>query len=312
MTPIGYPVSYLRHDRDRGQWRLDPAFEASTMAWHIVPGPQETELRNAQGVLVTRGLLTADVPVLLEGTGGAMIRLDRIEIDGVLSMYLASEPLDPRRAYPDVRPTQSAVRDASAEELADLPAFGPGTMIATEEGPVPIDWLRPGDKVQTRDHGFQPVLWVGHHVLPHHLAEPLRPMAVAAGTFGAEMPSRDTVLSPGVGILLAGDELRMWFAEREMLARIDRLSAGLPRVGERVTLYTLLLDLPEVIIADGMWVASVEATNAYVDLMPERLRQALLPRLASGHDMPARRWMEEWEIAMFRRDRTAKRRHIAA
>lgn len=312
MTSIGYPVSYLRHDRERGLWRLDPAFDAATMAWHIVPGVQETELRNAQGVLVTRGMLTADVPVLLDGPGGTMIRLDRIEIDGVLSMYLASDALSPGRAYPDVRPTQASVREASAEELANLPAFGPGTMIATEEGQVPIDWLRPGDKVQTRDRGFQPVLWVGHHLLPHYVAEALRPMRVATGAFGAEMPSRDTVFSPGTGVLLAGDELRMWFAEREMFARLDRLNASQPRIEDRVTLYTLLLDLPEVIIADGMWVSSVEATNAYVELMPERLRHALLPRLAAGHDMPARRWMEEWEIEMFRRDRTAKRRHIAA
>lgn len=311
MTPIGYPVSYLHHDRERALWRVDPAFDVATMSWHIVAGTGETELRNCQGDLVTRGLLTADVPVLLEGPDGAVIRLDRIEIDGALSLYLASEPLDPLCLYPDIKPMQSAIREASPEELAELPAFGAGTMIATDEGLVPVDWLRPGDKVQTRDHGFQPVLWVGHHIMPRFGAPELRPRIVPAGSFGAEMPTHDTIFSPGVGILLAGDELRMWFAEREMFARLDRLSDAEPAEG-RLTLYTLLFAVPEVVIANGMWVSSVEANNSYVALMPDRLRQALLPRLAAGHDMPARRWMEEWEISMFRRDRTAKRRHIAA
>lgn len=312
MTPIGYPVSYLHRDRERGLWRLDPAFDAATMAWHIVPGAQETELRNCHGALVTRGILTADVPVLLGGPGGAVVRLDRIEIDGVLSLYLAAEALVPGQAYPDVQPAPGSLRQASAEELAELPAFGPGTMIATDTGPVPVDWLRAGDKIQTRDHGFQPLLWVGQHVIARPAQPAQQPVRIAAGTFGADMPARDTLFSPAVGVLLAGDELRMWFAEREMLARVDRLNPELPRAEGRETLYTLLLDQPEVIVADGMWVSSVEASNCYVELMPEGLRQALLPRLASGHDMPARRWMEEWEIGMFRRGRAAKRRHFAA
>ncbi|MFT3690276.1 Hint domain-containing protein [Paenirhodobacter sp.] len=304
MPPIGYPVSSLHHDRDGGFWRLDPAFKA-TMAWHLVPDGQEAEVRDAKGGLVARGLQTGDVPLLLEGPEGTVIRLDRIEIDGVPRLYLASEALDPQRTYPDLHPT---ARAATAGELANLPAFGPGTLINTEDGPVPVERLRPGDRIQTRDHGFQPLLWAGHHA-PHPGAESDRPMRIATGTFGADMPSCDTVLSAGTGVLLAGDDLRMWFAEQEMFARLDQLGPTLPRAEAPVTLHTLLLDLPEAIIADGMWVSSVEANETYSALMPEHLREALLPRLASGHTMPARRWMDDWEIETFRRNRAARPDH---
>ena len=50
---------------------------------------------------------------------------------------------------------------------AQLPisGFGGGTLIETDGGPIPVDWLRPGDRVLTFDDGLQPLRWVGRDCL---------------------------------------------------------------------------------------------------------------------------------------------------
>ncbi len=55
--------------------------------------------------------------------------------------------------------------DASATDYT-LPCFAPETRLATPDGPRPIADLRPGDLVVTRDHGAQPLRWVGLGEVP--------------------------------------------------------------------------------------------------------------------------------------------------
>ena len=42
-----------------------------------------------------------------------------------------------------------------------IPCFTPGTMIATDRGPVAVEKLRVGDRVLSRDNGYQALRWVG-------------------------------------------------------------------------------------------------------------------------------------------------------
>ncbi|WP_444462707.1 Hint domain-containing protein [Rhodobacter capsulatus] len=84
---------------------------------------------------------------------------------------------------------------------------------------MPIDWLRPGDRVLTRDNGYQPLLWVGQHTMPRRAPPETRPLLLAAACFGEALPERDVLLSPGAGVLLAGHELELWFGESEMFAK---------------------------------------------------------------------------------------------
>lgn len=308
----GYPVSVLGFDAEHGLWSLDHDFDAATMFWQVVHGEAGAELRDAMGHVILQGAMTADVPLVLQDPAGGTIRLDRIEIDGVLCLYMPSEALIPGIDYVEAEPFALPARAASPEEIADLPCLGGGTMIATAEGPVPIDWLRPGDRVLTRDNGYQPLLWVGQHTMPRRAPAETRPILLAAACFGEALPEQDVLLSPGCGVLLAGHELELWFGESEMFAKARHALPKAEAGAGSQKLYSMLLATPEVVLAEGMWVSSVHADAAYLSLLPDRIRSAIGPRVKVGHVDPVRAWLEDWEVAMFRRERLARARRVAA
>lgn len=308
----GYPVSVLGRDAERGLWSLDHDFDAATMLWEIAEGDAGAELRDAMGHVILQGTLTADVPLVLQKPDGGTVRLDRIEIDGVLCLYVPSELLTPGIDYAEAEPFALPARAASPEEIAALPCLGGGTMIATSEGPVPIDWLRPGDRVLTRDNGYQPLLWVGQHTMPRRAPGETRPLLLATACFGDSLPERDVLLSPGTGVLLAGHELELWFGESEMFAKACHALPKAEAEAGPQKLYSMLLATPEVVLAEGMWVSSVHADAAYMSLLPDRIRGSIGPRVKAGHADPIRAWLDDWEVAMFRRERLARARRVAA
>ena len=113
-----------------------------------------------------------------------------------------------------------------------LPRPVPGqARIDTATGPRAAGDLRPGDMVQTRDHGPQPLRSVqpltgeaapvGRHGM----------VRVAAGALGPGCPARDLTLSPDQRILLSGWAVDIVAAEAEGLVALRDL-VGLPGVSE--------------------------------------------------------------------------------
>lgn len=309
---FGYPASVLTLDRDRGLWSLDHDFDPAAMSWKLLHTEDGSELHDAIGATILKGRMTADIPLLLKKPGGGTIRLDRVEIDGTLCLFIPSEPLSPGEDYQEVTASGTLGRAASPEEIAGICALGTGTMIATDEGPQPIDWLRPGDRVLTRDNGYQQLLWLGSHTMPRRAPAETRPLLLEEGCFGPGLPERNLLASPGTGILLAGQELELWFGESEMFAQTRHAAPEAASGTGRQPLYSLLFATPEVILAEGMWVSAVHADAAYISLLPDRVRGALAQRLPEAHGMAARAWLVDWEVAMFRRERLAHARRIAA
>jgi len=308
---VGYPVSALGFDPQSRVWSLAPDFDPETMLWQLVQSDDGAELRDALGRIITRGDAAADLPQLLRTADGRVLRLERIDIDGLPCLFVSSEPLEPGTEYVELPHPATAGRAAGPEEIARLPALGPGTMIATADGPQPIDWLRPGDMILTRDNGLKPLLWLGHHVMPLRAPTASRPLRIGAAAFGPTHPEHETIASPGLGILLAGPELKFWFTEGEMFGRVAEICTA-PHAEGRQSLYTLLFEAPEIVLANGIWVGSVQFDAAYAALLPAELRANLRPHLATAHVQPARSWLERWEVEMFCRARNARRRVIAA
>lgn len=85
--------------------------------------------------------------------------------------------------------------------------FAAGTPIRTDRGDIPVEALRPGDRVRSVFGGSVPVVWTGHrHIRPHRHPAPERvnPILISAGALGPSVPATDLWLSPDHGVYLDG------------------------------------------------------------------------------------------------------------
>ncbi len=187
-----------------------------------------SELHNADGQPVT----VNDVVVSDDGYGNAVLSFPNGE--GVRLMGIDHEILD--------KPMLNAM---------GIPCFTTGAMITTPNGTVPIEHLRVGDKVQTLDHGPQPIVWIGkrHLTQADLLAFPkLRPVFIREGALGN---TRDMLVSPQHGMMTTQDGDTPQLARAIHLARNGGPGFRIAQGVREVTYYHLMFERHEVIIADG-------------------------------------------------------------
>src|SRR5690606_22913105 len=123
----------------------------------------------------------------------------------------------------------------------------------------PIDALRPGDLIQTRDNGPREILWRGSrrmtgarlYAMPH-----LRPIRFRARALGQGRPEEDLWVSPQHRMLLRGAAAQALFNSAEVLVAAEDLvngqSVAVDMAAREVTYIHLLLDRHNVIFANGM------------------------------------------------------------
>ena len=145
-----------------------------------------------------------------------------------------------------------------------VPCFTPGTLIATPKGEVPVERLKVGDRVITRDNGIQEILWVGARPIGFAelaKARHLAPVQIRAGALGNGLPERDMLLSPNHRVLVANDRTSLYFDEREVLAAAKHLvnSRGV-RIVEplEVTYLHFMCRNHEVVLSNGAWTESFQ------------------------------------------------------
>ena len=89
--------------------------------------------------------------------------------------------------------------DTPYTEYTTPPCFVAGTLIEGLDGPRPVESLKAGDVVVTRDAGPQPILWIGKSTFDAAAlaANPdLLPVRIKAGAISDGAPSRDLLVSP--------------------------------------------------------------------------------------------------------------------
>ncbi len=145
-----------------------------------------------------------------------------------------------------------------------IPCFTPGTLIATPKGEVPVQNLKAGDKIITRDNGIQEIRWTGAKHLdwaalcanPH-----LKPVLIRQGSLGNGLPERDMMVSPNHRMLVANDRTALYFEEHEVLVAAKHLvgAKGVQTVDAAGTTYLhMLFDRHEVVLANGAWTESFQ------------------------------------------------------
>lgn len=196
---------------------------------------------------------------------------------------------------------------------AGVICFTPGTFVSTPDGPRPVEQLRVGDKVLTRDDGAQEICWTGARrmtgarlfVMPH-----LRPVRIKAGALGIDRPERELLVSPDHRMLVRGPAARALFNCDELLVSAGALVNGgtiqTDLTLREVTYHHLLLPSHQVIWANGVETESFHPASADLACLDARDRTRLLAGFPELEDDPhlyggfARRNLTASEAAILR------------
>lgn len=193
------------------------------------------------------------------------------------------------------------VNTSTQMPVGDLgpPCFTAGTMIQTPDGEVRIDDLEIGDLVVTKDHGAQPIRWIGRRGVSGR--GEFAPILFKAGAIGN---TRDLKVSPQHRMLLQDWRAELFFGEDEVLCAANKLlndRSILKAPCDRVEYIHLMFEAHEVIYAEG---APSESFLAGEYLCGEGRAllaeiQALFPEFdaASDAQIAARRVVRGYEMA---------------
>ena len=195
-----------------------------------------------------------------------------------------------RSAYPPSMPAQVPLRRYEAlalmpdGDLAEViqrapahPAFesafaavARGTILATEQGPIAIEDLVPGVKVETRDAGFQPVMWIGQTALAPNmpLADfPARLFRVPVDSFGPSRPMPDLMLAPHARLLHRSPKMREMFGYDSAVTPVPAFEDGYSVIrvapASAVAVYHLAFRDHHILRANGL---EIESFHPGVDL----------------------------------------------
>lgn len=250
-------VRKLVRAAETGQTRLDEV-------------PAETPLAE-QGFTVTDGTRRWQVTAIATGRGR-----------GPLCMFLGEVPPADRELW-IVEETLSAEGRDRAEPSRSVICFTPGTMIHTETGLRPVEEIGEGERVQTRDNGCQPVLWIGTRRISgarlHALPE-LAPIRLRPGALGRNIPDSGLLVSPDHRLVLGGDLTREAFNTPEVLVRardlVDGRSVTIDRGLRQVTYIHLALEAHEVVFANSVPTESFHPASIGLEGLDEGDRARLI------------------------------------
>lgn len=165
---------------------------------------------------------------------------------------------------------------ASARRI-DVACFATGVLIATPMGHRPIESLKPGDRVLTRDNGPQEIAWIGAkklhwtHLrdLPH-----LQPIRIARGTLENGAPAEDLIVSPEHRVVLrdaeGGDDVLV--PARELVG-----NPGISVVESMgVTYHHLMFEEHQIILSGGAWSESFQPTDFSLAAVGNAARSEIL------------------------------------
>ena len=217
--------------------------------------------------------------ITVPGVGTFSVTDDRTYLD-----VTVQDVLDSFLSFPDYTPP------------VDPACLTLGTLVMTDQGERPVEALKVGDLVLTRDHGVQPVRWIGVRSMP--AMGNLAPVVIGKNALGN---ARALSVSPCHRMLVSDARVEMLFNEGEMLVAAKDLIDGdriYRKQGGMVTYVHLAFDQHEIIFAEGIATESLQpfaedeeaiGTEAYAELLsvfPEleskgRVFDAARPMLSS-------------------------------
>lgn len=168
---------------------------------------------------------------------------------------------------PPALDSQTGLGPVSTPEFA-VSGIAPSSVVETARGPVLARDLRLGDKLITRDKGFQPLRWVGESTViygdpeakaPEKDAVRHGPVRIRAGSQGSNPDAGNLVVAPGQRLLTRNRLNELLFATDEVMVGAGDLTHldGIDTVPRDVGRWVhLLLDSHELLRVNGIWMES--------------------------------------------------------
>lgn len=165
--------------------------------------------------------------------------------------------------------TEAAPEDTALSDLLCV-SFARGTQITLANGTQrAIETLAPGDRILTRDHGPQPVLWVGHATL--RAVGAFAPVVISAGAIGN---SGDLIVSQQHRMFLYQRQRVAGMPTSELLVQARHLvddETIFIREGGFVDYFSLVFDRHEIVYAEGIPAESLMVSEAVLNRLPVEL-----------------------------------------
>lgn len=168
-----------------------------------------------------------------------------------------------------------------------------GTGILTQTGERAIETLGVGDMLQTRDHGLQPIRWIGQSTVVG--MGKLAPIRIARGALGPDIPARDLYVSRQHRMLLQSKVALRMFGSAEILVPAAKLISvpgieASPAPGP-ISYFHVLTGAHEIIYAQGAPSETLlTGPQARLSMGAEALEEieTLFPGLMQDDASPAR------------------------
>lgn len=264
--------------------------------------PLDEPLLHDQNLIVTDGARSYTITLIQTAKGMPPLLMFLGEIPPRLTdLWVVHHSLDLADTEQAV-PTQQSVI-----------CFTNGTRIATPLGQQPVEMLREGDLVLTKDNGPQPIQWIGSRRMTgaRFFAMPaLRPIRFRTGALGIDRPDQELLVSPQHKMLVTGAVAHDLFNAHEVLVAAEELVNGTTisvDLGVREVSYIhLMFDRHQVIWANGVETESFHPASAPLSSLADADRARLLNLQPALSDDPfsygtyARRNLSQSEAALLR------------
>ncbi|MBR9841906.1 MAG: hypothetical protein GYB25_02010 [Rhodobacteraceae bacterium] len=176
--------------------------------------------------------------------------------------------------------------------------FVRGVRIATARGEIPVETLSIGDRVITRDRGYQEIRWIGSTT--REAKGKLAPILFKAGSCLGN--TADIMVSPNHRMLAKGGGVELVSGAPEALVPAKFMINGndiLQMEGASVEYFHILFDHHELVWSEGCWSESFHPGEMGWNTLCEATRQEILdlfPNLgemfSTGYDVTARQVLD--------------------
>ncbi|MEM9580179.1 MAG: Hint domain-containing protein [Pseudomonadota bacterium] len=186
--------------------------------------------------------------------------------------FVALEPLPVGTSF--TYTNENNIGGGAGRPYATFVCFTAGSLISTPNGPRLIERLKPGDLVDTSEHGAQKLRWIGTKTTLG--IGQLAPVVIRKGTLGALC---DVRVSPQHRMAVAGPALQLLFGEDRMLVAASHLVNGrtilqLPQA--MVTYVHIAFDRHEIVTLDGTLSETLLVNHGALNAVTEAQAEELL------------------------------------